>query len=349
MPCVLNVSPQVQSRKPVDWGVTRLLTRADVMRLLEPLLAEDALLPKLREGFRIYSLERTLPAQRASSPLPGGDAESFTKGATVLFPGLLPHIPAYTAKVHAKFPGQDPAIRGLVLLHDLSTGALLAVLESSVLTAVRTALSGAVAADVLARGDAARVAVIGAGVQGAWGLRALRLVRRLERVSVYDTAPFKTGLFVRRMAEEVPAKLVPADFLAEAVMDADIVITATWSTFPFLFPGMVPEGAHVTTLGADEPGKAEVSAELIETSRFFCDDRDLTLTVGALGNVGLGGGEIDAELGEVIAGTRAGRTGADDITIYGGVGLAWQDLVVAWEVFERAEARGVGLELDFLS
>ena len=326
--------------------MTRLLTRADVRGLLEPLLAEDALLPKLREGFRVYALERTLPAQRASSPLPGGDGGN---SATVLFPGLLPFIPAYTTKVHAKFPGQDPAVHGLVLLHDLQTGALLAVMESELLTSVRTALSGAVAADVLARKDATRVAIIGAGTQGAWGLRALRLVRRLERVSVFDTAPFKTGPFVRRMAGEIPAKLIPADSLTEAVMDADIVVTATRSPVPFLFPGMVAEGAHITTLGADEPGKAEVSAELVQASRFFCDDRDLTLTVGALGNVGLGGGEIEAELGEVIAGTKAGRASADDVTIYGGVGLAWQDLVVAWEVFERAEARGVGLELDFLS
>ncbi len=323
--------------------MTRLLTRSDIIRLLEPPTL-TALLPKLREGFRAYSLERTLPAQRARSPLPGGKAS-----ATVLFPGLLPSVPAYTAKVHAKFPGQDPAIRGLVQLHDLQTGALLAVMESGLLTAVRTALANAVAADVLAREDAARVAIIGAGVQGAWGLRALRLVRRIERVSVFDTAPFKTGLFVRRMAEEIPAKLVPADSLAEAVMDADIVVTATWSTFPFLFPGMVPEGAHVTTLGADEPGKAEVSAELIKASRFFCDDRDLTLTMGALGNVGLGPDAVQAELGEVIAGTKAGRTSADDLTLYGGVGLAWQDVVVAWEIFGKAQARGVGLELDFLS
>ena len=329
-----------------------LLTRSDVERLLEPTTL-TALLPKLREGFEAYSLARTLPAQRARLPLPGGDAENFTKGATVLFPGLLPHIPAYTTKVHAKFPSQsssqDPAIRGPVQLHDLQTGALLAVMESGLLTAVRTALAGAVAADVLAKKDAARVAIIGAGVQGAWGLRALRLVRRPERVNVFDTAPFKTGLFVRRVAEEIPAKLIPADSLAEAVMDADIVVTATPSTFPFLFPGMVPEGAHVTTLGADEPGKAEVSAELIGASHFFCDDRDLTLTAGALGNVGLGPGAVQAELGEVVAGTKAGRTSADDLTIYGGVGLAWQDLVVAWEVFKKAEKQGVGLELDFLA
>ena len=329
-----------------------LLTRSDVEGLLEPTTL-TTLLPKLREGFEAYSLERTVPAQRARSPLPGGDAEDVTNSATVLFPGLLPHLPAYTVKIHAKFPGQsssqDPAIRGLVLLHDLSTGALLAVLESGLLTAAATALSSAVAADVLARKDAARVAIVGAGVQGAWGLRALRLVRRIERVNVFDTAPFKTGLFVRRMAEEIPAKLVPADSLAEAVMDADVVVTATPSTFPFLFPGMVPEGAHVTTLGADEPGKAEVSAELIKASRFFCDDRALTLTMGALGNVGLGPDAVQAELGEVIAGTKVGRVGADDLTIYGGVGLAWQDVVVAWEVFEKAKARGVGLELDFLS
>ena len=322
--------------------MTRLLTRADVERLLEP----AALLPKLREGFKAYSLGRTVPAQRASSPLPGRNAS-----ATVLFPGLLPHIPAYTAKVHAKFPGQDP---GHPRSHSASRpphgraprGDGVGALDRRAHSRSR----GAVAADVLAREDAARVAVVGAGGAGRVGAAGVKAGAPFGAGERFTTPrPLRPGFSCGAWPGRFPPNSCPPTGSPRRSRDADIIVTATWSTSPFLFPGMVAEGAHVTTLGADEPGKAEVSAELIETSRFFCDDRDLTLTTGALGNVGLGSGDIQAELGEVIAGVKAGRTSADDLTIYGGVGLAWQDLMVAWEVFEKAEARGVGLELDFLA
>ncbi len=317
---------------------TLLLNRQEVQALLEP----PALLGPMKEAFKSYSLSRNLPAQRARSSLPQEGSS-----ATVLFPGLVPDIPAYTVKVHAKFPGQSPAIRGLVHLHDLSTGELLAVLESSYLTAVRTAVAATVAADVLARPDANRLAIIGAGTQGEQGVRLLKEVRRVEQVRVFDTAPFKTGLFVRRVAEVTGASVTAADSLAEAVSDADIIVCATWAQRPFLTSGMVSAGAHVATLGADEPGKAEVSADLIEESVFVCDDRGSAVEMGALGNVGLGETAVHAELGEVIAGTKAGRERASQITIYGGVGLAWMDLVAAWQVYERALETGRGQEVDF--
>ena len=104
---------------------TLLLTRQEVQTLLVP----AALLPDMRSAFKAYSLKRSVPAQRARSPL------WEETSATVLFPGLTAGIPAYTLKVHAKLPGQQPAIQGLIHLHDLSTGELLAVIESSHLTA----------------------------------------------------------------------------------------------------------------------------------------------------------------------------------------------------------------------
>ena len=298
---------------------TLLFTRQEVQTLLDP----AALLPDMRSAFEAYSLKRSLPAQRARSPL--GAKNSIT----VLFPGLVDGIPAYTVKVHAKFPGQQPAIWGLIHLHDLSTGELLAVMESSHLTAVRTAVAGAVAADVLARKDSSRVAIVGAGVQGEQQARLLKEVRRVAQIRIFDTVPFKTGSFVRRIAEGTGAKVTAADSLAEAVSDADIIVCATWSQRPFLTSGMVPAGTHITTLGADEPGKVEVSADLIEESMFVCDDRNLALELGAVGNVGLDESAMHAELGEVIAGTKAGREHERQITIYGGVGLAWMDLVAA--------------------
>ncbi len=320
--------------------MTILLTRPDV----EPLLHMPALLPQLRQAFRSYSLERSIPAQRVRSALPGGEHAS---SATLLFPGLLPAIPAYTVKVHAKFPDQQPAIQGVLLLHDLTTGQLLAIMDSTAITAVRTGLAGALAADVLARPDASRVAIIGAGVQGQLQLRCLALVRKLSQVWVYDVMSEKAKAFAEQMQTELNIPVLTAPSLIEAVKQAEIIVTVTWSRAPFLFAHMVQPGTHITTLGPDEPGKCEVAADLIRQGLFVCDDRNLALTMGAPGGVGLGSEVVHAELGEILGVVRPGRTSDDQITIYGGVGLAFQDLVACWHVYQQAKQQGEQRTIDF--
>jgi ornithine cyclodeaminase/alanine dehydrogenase-like protein (mu-crystallin family) len=317
---------------------TLLLRRSEVMHLLDPV----AVIPLLRAAFQAYSLDRTTPAQRVRSPLPGPGT------AMILVPGLAPQIPAYTVKVHAKFPEQRPTIRGVLHLHDIQTGQLLAVMDSTYLTAVRTGIAGALAADVLARGDAATVAIVGAGAQGRQLLRSFAHMRQLEHVWVFDTSADAAQTYARELAEALQLPIAIAPTVAEAVAQADVVFTATWSRQPFLFPGMLRPGAHITTLGPDEPGKCEVDAALIQRGLFVCDDRDLAVAMGAIGGAGLSAAAIDAELGEVLAAAHPGRTSPEQITIYGGVGLAFQDLVVAWQVYQRAQQQGIGARIDFL-
>src|ERR1700737_175439 len=105
---------------------TLILTRSEIVALLEPSL----LLGALRDAFRAYSTERTVDAIRVPVPLPQGAAPQGASGM-LLAPGLVPGIPAYSVKVHAKFPGSDPAIRGLLVLHSLATGAPLVGMERS--------------------------------------------------------------------------------------------------------------------------------------------------------------------------------------------------------------------------
>ncbi|NTX11021.1 ornithine cyclodeaminase family protein [Myxococcus sp. CA051A] len=316
---------------------TLLLTRSDVSRNLQAL----TLLEDLRESFRTDALARTVAPQRVRASL---HAEGTVMA---LLPGCLPGIPAYTVKVHAKFPSSTPAIQGVLHLNDLATGELLAVMDSGHLTAVRTGVMGALAADVLARPDASRVAIIGAGAQAVMQLKSLRLVRSLSHVRVYDTDPTRAFAFATRMYKELNLPVRPEDSVADAVADADIVIAATWSRQPFLHPGMVRPGTHVTTLGADEPGKAEVSAELLRQARFICDHRGLSVTSGAVGNVGLGEDAIHAELGEVIAGLKPGRTSPQEVTVFGAVGLPFQDLAAAWHVYQAARGDDAIQGLDF--
>jgi ornithine cyclodeaminase len=318
---------------------TLLITRADAAELLD----STSLIPALKQGFIRHSSQHSVRPLRVRSDLPGPGT------ATVLFPGTLPDVPAYTVKVHAKFPDQIPAIRGVLCLHSSHTGDLLAVMDSTHLTAVRTGLAGAVAADALARRDAETVAILGAGVQGRQQLRSLAKLRTVREVTVYDINREIAYRFSDEMSRELNLLVAVAPNVASAVKSADIVLAATWAREPLIHAGMVRPGTHITTLGADEPGKAEVAAEVISKSLFICDDTDLALEMGALAAIGLSKKAVAAELGHVLAGTHPGRTSEEQVTVFGGVGLAFQDAVSAWLIYEQAKAKGVGRVIDFLA
>jgi ornithine cyclodeaminase len=320
---------------------TLILNRAEIKALVSP---HEALEP-MRDAFRLYSTQRTVPTLRVPSPLP--PPASPDAGAMILVPGVVAGIPAYTVKVHAKYPGRDPAIQGVIILSSLETGETFAILETGFLTALRTGLAGAIAADVLAHRDAQTVAIIGAGVQGTVQLEMLLLVRPITRARVYDISAGRAREFAARNSSRLGIEVEPADTPDAALRDADIVVTATWASEAFLNSDTIGPGTHVTTLGADQPGKAEVSADLLRSSLFVCDDRDLAVTMGAAGGAGVGAEVIDAELGEVIAGLHPGRAEPDEITIFGSVGLAFQDLVVAWLAYQEALRRSIGHSVDF--
>ncbi|MFD4671133.1 ornithine cyclodeaminase family protein [Lentzea sp. NPDC058450] len=231
--------------------------------------------------------------------------------AMVLMPGLSPGIPAYTVKVHAKNPARSPAITGVICLHDLS-GDLLAIIDSPRLTAVRTGLGGALGAHLLARPEARTVTVIGAGVQGRAQLEALTALRPVESVCVRDVDPVAERDFLAWAA----GLGVPAG------PEGEIVLMATWSRVPVLHE--VPPGTHVTSLGADEPGKAELGADLLASALVVVDDP-------ALAHVAAG-----TTIGAVLRGEHPGRTSAEEVTVYSPAGLPMQDLVIAWHVYRNA-------------
>lgn len=305
---------------------TLILSRADVVRHLNSLF----LLQDLREAFRSDALGRSVVPGRLRTAVHSGGA------AVAQLPGCIPGVPAFSVKVETRFPDQHPAISSLLHLHDIGTGELLAILDSGHLSTVSMGVLGALAADVLARPDSSRVAILGAGAQGGVQLKCLRLVRTLTHVRVFDAEPANAAIFADRMYSELSLPMRMADSVAEAVSDADIVIAATTSSRPFLFERMVRPGSHVTTIGVDEPGRAELSPDLLERATFFCDHRGLAVSSGAIGAAGLTDKAIHAELGEVLAGTKRGRTSPDQITVFGAVGVAFADLAAAWQVYQSA-------------
>jgi ornithine cyclodeaminase len=267
--------------------------------------------------------------------------------AAVLLPGLIDGVPAYTVKVNAKFPGGNPALRGVVCLHSLVDGELLALLDSATVTAWRTGLAAALATHVLARPEADTVAVIGAGAQADLMTRALAVLRPLSGLSVYDVDPTRARSFATRHATAGLTVQVTGS-AQEAVTQAGIVLMATWTRTPLLRLPDLPAGVHVTSLGADEPGKVELGADILMAGRLVVDDVRLALQMGAPANAGLGADAVAATLGSVLAGRDPGREHSGQLTLYTPVGLPWQDLALAWPVFQAALAQP-RTELDFLA
>ena len=312
-----------------------LLSHSDLASLLDL----DTCIRGLRDGFMGRPAERE--AQRILSGLPGPGT------ATVLIPGLVTGIPAYTVKVNAKFPASRPALRGVICLHDSANGELLAVLDSATVTAWRTGLAAALGTDALAREQAGTLAVIGAGAQSELVLRGLTTLRSIERLVVCDLDPVRARSFAGQYGAGREVE-VTSDARA-AAREADIVILATWSRDPLLDAADVRPGTHITSLGADEPGKAELSRELLRSARVVVDDTRLALSSGALGTAGLREQDTAGELGQILAGRIAGRTSGSEITVYTPVGLPWQDLALSWIAFQRAVQADVGHRFDFLA
>ena len=239
-------------------------------------------------------------------------------------------------------------IQGVLILHDLATGTPLAIMESSYLTALRTGLAGALGCDALANPGARSVAIVGAGVQGRSQLQALRMVRPITAVRVLDTSRPAADLFATDAVCE-GLEVHVASSLEDALEGADVAITATWSREPFLFRRHLHPGLHITTLGPDQPGKCEIAADALEAAVVVVDDRRLAIEMGAVGGAGLVLEAIHAELGEVLAGTKVGRRDERQVTVFGSVGLAFQDLAAGWLAYILARERGVGRNLDLLA
>jgi ornithine cyclodeaminase/alanine dehydrogenase-like protein (mu-crystallin family) len=300
--------------------MTVILTKSLIDRYLPVVEAIDV----LRDGFRAPAAAQ--PSLRIHTDLPGPGT------ATCLMPGLLPDVPAYTVKVNAKFPGALPALRGVVCLHDLNSGELLALADSASVTAWRTGLAAAIGTHELADRASDTLGFVGAGAQARTTLAGLRLLRRWRRVVACDLH--------RSRAAALTADVV-AD-ARETAANADVVILATWARRPLLHRGDVRSGQHLTTLGADEPGKAELSAGILRDARVIVDDLDLVATTGALASAGLDAAAAAGTLADVLCGRLAAPDSSTDcrVSVYAPVGLPWQDLAVTWLLYQRAAGTG---------
>jgi alanine dehydrogenase len=231
------------------------------------------------------------------------------------------------------FPGNParglPTVTGLVLLSDAETGTLRAVLDAAAVTALRTGAAAVLAAETLgrARGTAA---VVGAGVNGVATARTF--IARGHRVSLWDVDEARAHTAAGELGADVARS-------REDALAADVVVTVTPGR-EVLFPlGSLRPGQHVSLMGADGPGKAEIAPEELSRVRVFCDDWEQASHNGDLAHaVDTGAISRDdvTQLGDVLADHAPGRQSPDDITVFDSTGLAIQDLAVALAAMERA-------------
>jgi alanine dehydrogenase len=234
------------------------------------------------------------------------------------------------------FPGNParglPTVTGLVLLSSSETGQLEAVLDAAAVTALRTAAAGVLGADTLCRAGASTYAVIGCGVNGAETVRML--VARGITPLVWDVAGDRRQAVADRLGARVAAS-------AEEALAADVVITVTPGASLLYPPGALRSGQHVSLMGADGPGKAEVAVEELRRAHLFCDDWEQASHGGELA-AGVAAGVVARErvtdLGAVLAGIAEGRGSAEEITLFDSTGLAIQDLAIAKAALAKADS-----------
>ena len=270
--------------------------------------------------------------------------------------GLMPShaagdSPVYALKEIVVAPGNsasglDPH-QGAVLLHDGVTGQLIAILNASPITEIRTAAVSGVATKLLARPDSRTVAILGSGVQGRSHVDAMQTVLDDPIIRIWS----RNGDHAEALALETHS-LVAAS-IEQALAGADIVCTATSTSEPLVELDWLAPGTHINAAGAFPDGKSrELSTATVAASRFFVDRRESTLNEAgdyrvAAAESGFGSEHIIGELGELLNGTVEGRRSADELTVFKSMGIAVEDLAAAQLCVARARERGVGVEVDF--
>jgi alanine dehydrogenase len=324
--------------------VVPLFSAEHVRRAVPPERAVEA----VREAFVAYARgEWTMPPKVYVTNYPAGDFRAMPAlgGGYALL------------KWVTSFPGNParglPTVSGVVLVSSAADGSLVALLDAGAVTAVRTGAAAVLAAETLGRPDADTAAVIGAGVNGE--ATALAYAARGRAPLVWDLDEARAAAVAERAGGRVAASRT-------AALAADLVVTVTPGREVLLPGGSLRPGQHVSLMGADGPGKAEIAVEELARTRVFCDDweqagSDVTLDPGARVRLycddweqASHGGELAAAvehgliereqvttLGDVLNGTAEGRQSPADITIFDSTGLALQDLAVALAALERRD------------
>lgn len=278
-------------------------------------------------------------------------------GALMAMPAYVPGADALAAKLVCQFPQNPdrglPSHVAIIAVFDPETGVPLAVMDGEAITAERTAAGSALSVRLLARADAAVLAVLGTGVQARSHGRAVARVRPLRELRVAGRDRAKAEALAAELESELGVPATAAAGYREAITGADIVCACTHSPDPVVHGAWLEPGTHVTSVGVNGAGR-ELDAEAVARSLLVVESRSAALSPFPTGSNDLSwairdgaitADHVHAELGELVSGTRPGRTDSRQITLYKSVGVAAQDAAAAALVLSTARASGLGTEV----
>jgi ornithine cyclodeaminase/alanine dehydrogenase-like protein (mu-crystallin family) len=325
-----------------------VISRAEVRELLDLDALIDALAPAMAD----------LSAGRASVPPRVAAMVSEREGFLAAMPGYVPSAQALVSKLVTLFPrnsGTPVAMhQAVIAAFDPKTGSPVALLDGTEITAARTGACSALSARLLAREDASVLAVLGTGVQARSHARAVVRVRPIREIRVAGRDPAKAQALAAELARELGLPAHAAASYEDASLHADIVCATTHAVQPVARRAWLSPGVHVTSVGYNSAGR-EVDDQTVADALVCVESRSAVLADVPAGSTDLiqpmrdgliGEDHIHAELGELVLGTRPGRTSPDQITLYKSVGVAVQDAAAAALVLDAAQLRGVGRELE---
>jgi alanine dehydrogenase len=326
---------------------TLLLTRGEVAALL----GIDECITAVESAFRLHAEGQTAP--------PGILSMHARTGAFHIKAALLDAAQSYfVAKTNANFPQNQrrfglPLIQGVIVVCDATNGYPLALMDSIEITIIRTGAATGVAAKHLARTDARVATICGCGNQGRISLKAVARVRPIARAYAFDLDGAQSQRFASELAAELGIEVQATDDLAQAVGQSDICVTCTPARQAFLTRAHVAPGTFVAAVGADNEEKQELDPALMKASKVVVDLLAQCAVIGDLHHAIAAGlmtsADVHAELGQVIAGQRPGRTSDEEIIVFDSTGTALQDACAAATVYERAVREGYGTKLNFFA
>ncbi|MDQ7776892.1 MAG: cyclodeaminase [Paracoccus aminovorans] len=311
----------------------KILTESD-LRALMPL--DLAAVACIRAAFVALATKAVAmpPVLRLDIPEHRGEVDVKT--------AYIPGLPHFAIKISPGFFDNPalglPSTNGMMVVLSASTGLVQALLlDNGYLTDLRTAAAGAVAADALARPDARRAAILGAGMQARMQLQALALVRRLTAATVWARDPARARAFAAEMTAAMRIPVTAAASVETATEAAEIVVTTTPSPTPILH--RVAAGTHVTAMGSDAPHKNEIAPALLAQAHYVADRLAQARNLGELAHSDLRQNDFP-ELGPVLAGLAPGRTDPAQITLADLTGTGIQDTAIAALALSRAGTAG---------
>ncbi len=245
-----------------------------------------------------------------------------------------------------------PTVMAIIELVDPKTGFPISIMDGTWVTNMRTGAAAGVATKYLARDNSEVLGLVGAGVQALTGFEAINEVMDIKEVRVSCRTCKTREQFANYITETYEIEAKATETIKEAVIGSDVLLTTTPSREPIVKSKWISPGTHINAMGADAPGKEELDSHVFYKSKLFIDCWNQASHSGEI-NIPVAEGilresNVQGTLGSVITGDIPGRTSDEDITIFDSTGLAVQDIVTAWNIYQKALNKGIGQKMNFL-